>query len=124
MSFWTSTAEEDAAAVAAAGKTESFMRQWRDTAFWDVQRLDAAGHAVVKTAYLHVCAVLNASTATDKMETIAALQAAAGAMVGGVTDTSQVKATRVEEFRDVVADCAARHGIIPPHNTCGRMHRK
>ena len=38
MSFWTSTAEEDAAAVAAAGKTESFMRQWRDTAFWDVQR--------------------------------------------------------------------------------------
>ena len=37
-------------------------------------------------------------------------------MVGGVTDTSQVKATRVEEFRDVVADCAARHGVIPPQH--------
>ena len=58
MEFWTDTAGADTASVADAGKKESFMRQWRATTFWDVTRLDGAGHAAVKAAYLHVCAVL------------------------------------------------------------------
>ena len=63
MEFWTDTAGADTAAVADAGKKESFMRQWRATTFWAVTRLDGTGHAAVKAAYLHVCAVLHASTA-------------------------------------------------------------
>ena len=114
MSFWTTTAGANAQAVAKTGKVESFLRKWRATTFWDVARLDATGHAAVKAAYLHVCTVLNASAATDKLETIQSLQAAAGCMIGGVTDTTQVKAPRVTEFRDVVAECASEHGISPP----------
>ena len=84
MEFWTATGDETAAEVAARGKTESFMRQWRNTTFWDVERLDANGSEAMKDGYLHVAAVLNASAAVGKDAKVAALQAAAKAMIGGV----------------------------------------
>ena len=80
MDFWTEKTTAATASVAAAGKKEAFLRRWRGTAFWNVKCLDAEGNAAVKAAFLHVCAVLNASTTLeDKDSVIKAIQAGAAA---------------------------------------------
>ena len=115
MDFWTESATAATASVAAAGKKEAFMRLWRGTTFWDVKCLDAMGNAAVKAAFLHVCAVLNASTTLgDKESVIKAIQAGAAAMVAGKASTAEVPEQRVVEFRDELAGIAAEHGISPP----------
>lgn len=73
------------------------------------------GNAAVKAAFLHVCAVLNASTQLEEKEkVIKALQAGAAAMVAGEATTAEVSEQRVMEFRDELPSLAAEHGISPP----------
>ena len=86
MEFWTATGDETAAEVAARGKTESFMRQWRNTTFWDVERLDANGSEAMKDGYLHGVTARRSSGRSREMElpraaatTAAARRAAAAA---------------------------------------------